>query len=751
MIHEQRHIVGAFTERWNFEMNHGNSIVQVLAEPRGCQGGGGRRNEANIHLGIPRGTEPAHRTLLNRSQQLRLKGGRKIPYFIEEQGSFVGLFEEPRVVADRAREGPAPVAEKLTFEKPFRDGGAVHGHPGALPTRGKPVQRPSEQLLPGAALSSKQNRRIMICRPGQHPKQLRDLRRPSYESLDRFARTRREPGIFHREATTLRGKLFPLLQLSQRQDDFISFERLGNVVVGAAPHRLQRGIDTAVRAHHHDRRRPGRARIQKRESIHIRHSDITKNDVSGGLTDERLGTRSRSDHEVAGAGEDQLQQMPEVLFVIHHEHTDALVGHMRRIAYASAGFTMRRLVQVVHGFPPRENAGTERVAAQIAEGVRARGWFVHTLAATREPGAAMYGEREERGVSRLVNNAPYAAVRRAGADLAARTWMERKLRELRPDVVHVHHLGYLDNAFVSEAPVVWTLHDAWGWCAAGGQLFREGAACAGPGPACSACASAWVQDGPGVAAALHVAGSLARFTHPERLHRLWQRLPGRLRAAATRGGSPVSEAQIASRSQAFRTFAQRCAAIVAPSRWLAGEAEAQGFGRVEVVPNGVPPGLPRRGGGGFLFLGTIAEHKGPDLVLEAHRMSGVSRPLRIIGPAGPDAAFVARVPHEPPVTDPRGLLSEAHTLVVGSRWPENAPLVVLEARAAGCPVIAPAIGGLPELVQPGVDGWLYTPGNASALARCIAAADIAAPLPVRPAPTLDEAVDATLGVYDRIR
>ena len=412
---------------------------------------------------------------------------------------------------------------------------------------------------------------------------------------------------------------------------------------------------------------------------------------------------------------------------------------------------MRRLVQVVHGFPPRENAGTERVASQLAEGIRERGWFVHTLAATREPGATMYGEREESGVSRLVNNAPYAAVRSAGGDLAARAWLERKMRELRPDVVHVHHLGYLDNAFVSEAPMVWTLHDAWGWCAAGGQLFREGTACAGPGAACAVCASAWAKDGPGVAAALHVAGSLSRFTHPERLHRLWQRLPARLRSAAARGGAPVSGDQIATRTLHFRTFAQRCAAILAPSRWLASAAEAQGFGRVEVVPNGVLPGLPRRGGGGFLFLGTIAEHKGPDLVVEAHRLSGVSRPLRVIGPAGPDAAFVTRVPHEPPVADPRDLLSEAHTLVLGSRWPENAPLVVLEARAAGCPVIAPAIGGLPELVTPGVDGWLYTPGDADSLARCIAAAHLAAPLPVRPPPTLGEAVDATLRVYDRLR
>ena len=37
----------------------------------------------------------------------------------------------------------------------------------------------------------------------------------------------------------------------------------------------------------------------------------------------------------------------------------------------------------------------------------------------------------------------------------------------------------------------------------------------------------------------------------------------------------------------------------------------------------------------------------------------------------------------------------------------SVPLVILEARAAGCPVIAPRIGGIPEIITDGVDGFLY--------------------------------------------
>lgn len=57
-------------------------------------------------------------------------------------------------------------------------------------------------------------------------------------------------------------------------------------------------------------------------------------------------------------------------------------------------------------------------------------------------------------------------------------------------------------------------------------------------------------------------------------------------------------------------------------------------------------------------------------------------------------------------------------LVSSSRW-EGMPNVIMEAMAAGRPVVATAVGGTPELVKHGETGFLVPPGNPSALAAAV--------------------------------
>ena len=65
------------------------------------------------------------------------------------------------------------------------------------------------------------------------------------------------------------------------------------------------------------------------------------------------------------------------------------------------------------------------------------------------------------------------------------------------------------------------------------------------------------------------------------------------------------------------------------------------------------------------------------------------------------------------------LLAAADLFALASRW-EGGPLAVMEAMAARLPVVATAVGAVPELVEPGVTGILTEPGDAAALARALA-------------------------------
>ncbi|WP_279165375.1 glycosyltransferase [Thermus scotoductus] len=69
-------------------------------------------------------------------------------------------------------------------------------------------------------------------------------------------------------------------------------------------------------------------------------------------------------------------------------------------------------------------------------------------------------------------------------------------------------------------------------------------------------------------------------------------------------------------------------------------------------------------------------------------------------------------------TDVPEILAAADAFILSSRWEGN-PLSVMEAMAAGKPVIATAVGGVPELVQDGKSGVLVPPGDVEALAEAI--------------------------------
>jgi len=381
------------------------------------------------------------------------------------------------------------------------------------------------------------------------------------------------------------------------------------------------------------------------------------------------------------------------------------------------------------------------------------------LAATRAPGHKQYALIEEPGLTRVVNNVPTRHLRDGENDGAIDHVARAVAKQFAPDVVNVHHIQFLSAGMRFDVPVVVTLHDGWAWCAAGGQGLRpDGTVCPGPTPAdCAPCASAWAPSaGTMTTALVRFAGWAAPLVSPERLHAWYQRIPPLLRPRPERGVGPeATPSDAAHRNDTVGAFFRAAELRIAPSRFLAGRAEAMGLGPVQVIPHGVVASTmcatpAPRGNGAFLHLGTIARHKGTDRVVRAWRTScPEGQPdLLIHGPVL-DAQCALGHPVGA-VLDRTGVsqaLKTARALVLAPRWEENAPLVILEARASGCPIIAPASGGIPELIEDGVDGILFDPADSDGLVQAMRRAAVTALPPPRPPPAFEAHLDAVLEAY----
>jgi len=184
------------------------------------------------------------------------------------------------------------------------------------------------------------------------------------------------------------------------------------------------------------------------------------------------------------------------------------------------------------------------------------------------------------------------------------------------------------------------------------------------------------------------------------------------------------------------TLRRTVSVFTAPSRFLA-DWVGRLYGGVESVALPLFVETPAKGilqapTGPFTIFhaGRIEREKGLDVLLRAMATVGGIR-LRVAGNGAARPALMElceslcigdRVDWMGPVDRAQVLreCGQAHLAALPSLWVENAPVFVLEAMREGCPVAASRVGGYPDLIDDGVNGFLVERGSVEGWSRLLA-------------------------------
>ena len=380
-----------------------------------------------------------------------------------------------------------------------------------------------------------------------------------------------------------------------------------------------------------------------------------------------------------------------------------------------------RILHLLHQYLPEYVGGTELYTQTLAAALQPRHTNAIFYRLSRE-GTGLTQREEAPGVQvwaawdGLVT--PSSRFRATFGAPAIQRAFAQVLADFQPDLVHVQHLMGLPASLLTllrqrHIPYLVTLHDYW-WLCANAQLLTnyDETVCAGPNwwLNCGRCAVARAGRG-----------------------------DSRLLGA---GLAPL----LAYREKLLRPHLHHARALIAPTRFVQSIYSQLGLAsqQITVIPHGIeqpeaasrellaasqnpptasgqPPATLH-----LCYIGGIAPQKGVHVLIEA--MNGLPDGVELLiggdmealpeyaaalrqQATHPGIRFLGRLNRE----QVWAVLRQSDALIVPTLWYETASLIVQEAFAVGTPVIASRLGVMPERVRDGVDGILFTPGDAAAL------------------------------------
>ena len=402
-----------------------------------------------------------------------------------------------------------------------------------------------------------------------------------------------------------------------------------------------------------------------------------------------------------------------------------------------------KIILTVHQFLPDYSAGTEILTYETAKELQKRGHQVEVW--TGFPSSLDVSESKQfdsyiyDGV--LVQRFYHFYLQ----SVSRSKWLEFEYNNVvfselfsdllkckKPDVVYSFHLGNLSASLITECvklniPTVFIATDFWFICPKCQLRLANNTTCNGPGANGINC--------------------LAHMLNRDYLNLLPDWLLRLLVWAVKQGWWPEKRylplvPAILARPAFLKRIINHIDRVLAPTRLMEQTLLRHGLerGRIRYVPYGINlknierhPCKPAYEKVRLGFIGTIAEHKGAHVLLEAVRLLPEDLPVEIFiygkleevpeytvslkEIAGDDERihFCGTFPNH----EIGFVFSNLDCLVVPSLWYENTPLVIYSAQSTNTPVIATNLGGMAEVIQNEKNGLLFEKGDAAQLAHLI--------------------------------
>jgi glycosyltransferase involved in cell wall biosynthesis len=318
---------------------------------------------------------------------------------------------------------------------------------------------------------------------------------------------------------------------------------------------------------------------------------------------------------------------------------------------------------------------------------------------------------------------------------------EEILEEVKPDVVHVHHLVFLSIGIIKKIkekgiPVVFTLHDYWLICPRWHVLKKNSKVCEKFAfgkfdQECLDCLNELLN----IKKETKKIYNFIKKTLPGFILVWFKRMYFSL-TGVFYNGNDINKLQ--ERASRIRELMKSIDIFLAPSEFIRKRYIEFGIPKekIKLSRYGLNTSLfnelqkKKNNKLRFAFLGTLLPAKGVDVLIKSfNRIKDQNAKLMIYGALKSYLGFEYYLPYLKKIRknknitfmggfDNRQIASvfqNIDVLIVPSIWPENSPLVIQEAFLAKIPVIASRIGGIPELIQDGINGLLFNPADAQEL------------------------------------